>query len=123
MPSDELCSAYDRLCNYINYHTDQPYYLYFANGDCVVAVGKPDDGIKIDEYGIAAFSGIYFRKLPNATADTFVVSLEELLNKSPNHKALPGDEFKLDKNNLPAKIYAERPMKYPKACCFRAPGS
>lgn len=105
IPAADHQTAYADLYDYINYHADQPYYLYDENGHCRVAIGKPDDGIEFDDFGIPKFSGAYFQALPNATDDSYVVTVEEIMSKSPNHKGVPGELFRLDENKMPLKIY------------------
>ena len=105
IPTADRKAAYTDLCDYINYHADQPYYLYDENGLCRVATGKPDDGIKFDDFGIPKFSGAYFQALPNATDDSYVVTVEEIMSKSLSHKGVPGELFRLDENKMPLKIY------------------
>lgn len=99
-------ASYLGLCDYINYHANQPYYLFEADGNCKVAIGKPDDDIEFDEYGIPAFSGAHFQLLPNATSEAFTVSIEEMKSGKKTHKAVPGEMFMLNESNLPAKIYS-----------------
>lgn len=98
-------ASYLGLCDYINYHANQPYYLYDAEGNCRVAIGKPDDEIEFDEYGIPTFSGAHFQLLPNATSQDFTVSIKELMSGRKTHKAVPGEMFTLDENSMPDKIY------------------
>lgn len=106
IPSDKLDSSYVRLCDYINYHTDQPYYLYDEKGNCKVAIGKPDDGIQFDEYGIPTFSGAHFQLLPKAPAESFTVSFKEVRSGQNSHQAVCGEIFMLDGKNMPSKIYS-----------------
>lgn len=70
-----------------------------------MAIGKPDDGIVFDDFGIPKFSGVYFQALPNATDDSYVVTVDEIMRKSPNHKEVPGELFQLDENKMPLRIY------------------
>lgn len=120
IPDEGKQTSYFELCDYINYHCGQPYYLYDAAGTCKVAIGTPDEGITFDEYGLPTYSGAYFQDFPRASVEAFVISLEEIDRAIQSHHKIMGDVFRLDEDNMPMKIYSG--VRYPVAEGMRYSG-
>ncbi len=58
----EKYSDYYKLCEYVNYHKGEPFYLDLEDGEKVVAVGCHDPYSKLIDNKYFAYSGVYFMK-------------------------------------------------------------
>ncbi len=98
-------TPYLRLCDYINYNSNRPYYLYDANGQCTVVLAVPDAGMEIDDDGNATYSGVYFKKVLNVTEEPYVLTKEILFDSMKRSVPLVGEVFCIEKKDVPRKIY------------------
>lgn len=72
---------FELICEYINYHTNNLYYVTAAGNETYVSVGQPDLGISYDKHGTPCYSGAYVNKLVGLDISKFVLPIEKL-NKS-----------------------------------------
>lgn len=94
IPSKNLESDYTRLCAFVNFNSNQ---LFFISRDGIHYEGvasMPDDEMTIDEFGDPQYSGVYFRKLFGVNED------RTLRWVSDNSKVT-----KFNQSNLPILIY------------------
>ena len=61
-PNIEKFTDYHFLCEYINYHAGDLFYIQLPNGDEHLVIAKSDYRYNIDDEDIIHYSGIYFKK-------------------------------------------------------------
>ena len=95
--SNEWFSDYYRLCEYIDYHSDIPFYFEDKNSNGFWNISCFDESISMSEDGLACYSGVYFKRFPKID--------QSLFKNNAIEKTFP----KLYKmSDLPQRIYKGR---------------
>lgn len=102
VPDVTLERDYDKLCEYINYNASHLFYISEYGEELNPVFALQDKKIQIDEYGDPHFSGIYFRSIPGADADTKEISIADIDN---GRIAVDESEMGFKEDSLPVVIY------------------
>lgn len=82
MPDCSIYSDYYQLCEYVNYHSGELFYLGNTDEECVILEACPDSHSKLLDNNYVHYSGVYFKK--------------------PLQK---GHIFRIEEKGLPKRIY------------------
>ena len=94
----DVNDQYTILCDYINYHADNPYYISQNGEEYFTSVGQYDDGITYDEFGTASYTGVYFNKINGFPTDKAVLKITRGFS-------IDNEKISYNKKNLQIKIY------------------
>lgn len=89
---------FELLCDYINYNASSVYYVSEDGKNLYTSVGRLDNKLTYDEWGVASFSGVHFNKFVGFSTEKASMSIQMAIS-------IDKQKIAYGRENVPAKIY------------------
>lgn len=80
IPLQNASNDFFKLCEYVHYHRNSIYYLFFDDELKIMCLASYDEKMSYDEYGDISYSGLHLRKVKWGKCERFILPLHKMIS-------------------------------------------